>query len=63
MTHGGPPTRRVEATGPPGPGAAENAERERVGPWSFQMSQFFASGGQSIGVSASESVLAMNVQN
>ena len=30
---------------------------------SFQMSQFFASGGQSIGVSASASVLAMNTQD
>ena len=30
---------------------------------SFQMSQFFASGGQSIGVSASESVLPMNIQD
>ena len=29
---------------------------------SFQMSQFFTSGGQSIGVSASASVLAMNTQ-
>ena len=29
---------------------------------SFQMSHFFASGGQSIGVSASASVLAMNIQ-
>ena len=30
---------------------------------SFQMSQFFASGGQSIGVSASTSVFAMNTQD
>ena len=30
---------------------------------SFQMSQFFASGGQSIGVSASASVLTMNIQD
>ena len=30
---------------------------------SFQMSQFFTSGGQSIGVSASASVLPMNVQD
>ena len=30
---------------------------------SFQMSQFFASGGQSFGVSASTSVLPMNIQN
>ena len=30
---------------------------------SFQMSQFFASGGQSTGVSASELLLPMNVQN
>ena len=30
---------------------------------SFQMSQFFASGGQSIGVSTSASVLPMNIQN
>jgi len=30
---------------------------------SFQLSQFFASGGQSIGVSASASVLPMNIQN
>ena len=29
----------------------------------FQMSQFFPSGGQSIGVSASASVLPMNIQN
>ena len=31
--------------------------------WSFQMSQFFASGGQSIGASASASVLPMNTQD
>ena len=30
---------------------------------SFQMSQFFTSGGQRIGVSASASVLPMNIQN
>ena len=30
---------------------------------SFQMSQFFASGGQSIGVSASASVLPVNIQD
>ena len=30
---------------------------------SFQMSQFFASGGQSIGVSASSSVLPINIQD
>ena len=30
---------------------------------SFQMSQLFTSGGQSIGVSASASVLAMNIQD
>ena len=30
---------------------------------SFQMSQFFISGGQSIGVSASTSVLPMNIQD
>ena len=30
---------------------------------SFQMSQFFTSGGQSIGASASASVLSMNIQN
>ena len=30
---------------------------------SFQMSQLFASGGQSIGVSASTSILPMNIQN
>ena len=30
---------------------------------SFQMSQFFASGGQNIGVSASPSVLPMNIQD
>ena len=30
---------------------------------SFQMSQFFASGGQSIGVAASTSVLPMNIQD
>ena len=30
---------------------------------SFQMSQFFASGGQSLGVSASTSVLPMNIQD
>ena len=30
---------------------------------SFQMSQFFTSGGQSIGVSASESVLPINIQD
>ena len=30
---------------------------------SFQVSQFFASGGQSIGVSASASVLPMNIQD
>ena len=33
------------------------------GSGSFQMSQFFASGGQSIGVSASTSVLPMNIQD
>ena len=32
-------------------------------PGSFQMSQFFASGGHSIGVSASSSVLPMNTQD
>ena len=32
-------------------------------PGSFQMSQFFVSGGQSIGVSASASVLPMNIQD
>ena len=31
--------------------------------WSFQMSQLFSSGGQSIGVSASISVLPMNTQD
>ena len=31
--------------------------------WSFQMSQCFTSGGQSIGVSASASVLPMNIQD
>ena len=31
--------------------------------WCFQMSQLFASGGQSIGVSASTSVLPMNAQD
>ena len=31
--------------------------------WSLPMSQFFASGGQSIGVSASASVLPMNIQD
>ena len=31
--------------------------------WSFQMSQLFTAGGQSIGVSASTSVLPMNVQD
>ena len=31
--------------------------------WSFPMSQFFTSGGQSIGVSASPSVLPMNIQD
>ena len=30
---------------------------------SFQMSQFFTSGGQSVGVSASASVLSMNIQD
>ena len=30
---------------------------------SFQMSQFFTSGGQSIGVSASASILTMNIQD
>ena len=33
------------------------------GSGSFQMSQFFASGGQSIGVSASTSVLSVNIQD
>ena len=33
------------------------------GSGSFQMSWFFASGGQSIGVSASKSVLPMNIQD
>ena len=32
-------------------------------PGSFQMSQFFASGGQSIGASASTSVLSVNIQD
>ena len=31
--------------------------------WSFQMSQFLTSGGQSIGVSTSASVLPMNIQD
>ena len=31
--------------------------------WVFSMSQFFTSGGQSIGVSASTSVLPMNIQD
>ena len=31
--------------------------------WSFQMTQFFASGGQSIGASALASVLPMNIQD
>ena len=31
--------------------------------WALQMSQFFTSGGQSIGVSASASVLPMNIQD
>ena len=31
--------------------------------WSFPVSQFFASGGQSIGISASASVLPMNIQD
>ena len=31
--------------------------------WSFQMSQFFASGGQNIEVSVSASVLPMNIQD
>ena len=31
--------------------------------WSFQMSQLFASGGQSIGVAASASVFPMNIQD
>ena len=31
--------------------------------WSFPMSQFFTSGGQNIGVSASASVLPMNIQD
>ena len=34
-----------------------------LAPGSFQMSQLFASGGQSIGVSASASVLPMNIQD
>ena len=33
------------------------------GSWSFPMTQFFASGGKSIGVSASASVLPMNMQD
>ena len=36
---------------------------EDPAPGSFQMSQFFASGGQSIGASASASVLPMNIQD
>ena len=32
-------------------------------PWSFRMSQFFTSGGQSIGASASTSVLPVNIQD
>ena len=31
--------------------------------WSFQMSRFFISGGQSIGISASASVLPVNIQD
>ena len=31
--------------------------------WSFPRSQFFTSGGQNIGISASASVLPMNIQN
>ena len=31
--------------------------------WSFPVSQFFASGGQSIGASASTSILPMNIQD
>ena len=31
--------------------------------WSFQMSQFFVSGGQSIGVSTSAAILPMNIQD
>ena len=34
-----------------------------LAPRSFQMNQFFASGGQSVGVSASASVIPMNIQN
>lgn len=33
MTRGGSPTRWVETTSPPVPGAAENAEQESVGWW------------------------------
>ena len=40
---------------------AFNLSQHQGGP--FQMSQFFASGGQSIGVSASASVLPMNTQD
>ena len=32
-------------------------------PWSFPVSQFFTSGGQSVGVSPSGSVLPMNIQD
>ena len=38
-----------------------NKQNKNTSPGSFQMSQFFTSGGQSIGVSASASVLPMNI--
>ena len=43
---------------PPFPPAFNRSQHQ-----SFPMSQFFASGGQSIGVSASASVLPMNIQD
>ena len=39
------------------------ASERKIFPLSFQMSQLFASGGQSVGVAASASVLPMNIQD
>ena len=44
---------------PPSPPAFNLSQHQGL----FQMSQFFASGGQSIGVSASASVLPINIQD
>ena len=49
------PSRSLSSPSPP----AFNLSQHQVG--NFQMSQFFASGGQNIGASGSASVLPMNI--